>query len=235
MVWYMYSNRPSDIHVGSDENEPLRLHGRYRRNLSNDTGNHLRLWTYHIDKNEMKKAELPIDKNKWHPSLIPGVITLISTISADGKPNIAPKSWVQMVSMEPSILMFSGSKGNTTENNIIQTKSFVVNIVSSDMAVKVFGCLQWFGSERIEKCGFTLGSSKKVSAPLISECKAHIECSLHNTLEIGSGLVVFGNIEAVSIDKNIELADENRKYELLDQILFLEDRKYAGIGKIRKI
>ena len=180
----------------------------------------------------MKKAELPVDKNKWHPSLIPGLITLISTISADGKPNIAPKSWLQMVSMEPSILMFSGSKGNTTENNIIQTKSFVVNIVSSDMAVKVFDCLQWFGSERIKKCSLTLGSSQKVSAPLINECKAHIECSLHSTLEIGSGLIVFGNIEAVFVDENIASSDDNRKYELLDQVLFLEDRKYAKTGKI---
>ena len=56
----------------------------------------------------MKKVNYPIDKKKWSPSLIPGVITLISTNGLKGNPNIAPKSRIQMVPFDPSILIFSG-------------------------------------------------------------------------------------------------------------------------------
>ncbi len=66
----------------------------------------------------MKKVNYPIDKKKWSPSIIPGVIALISTYDLKGNPNIAPKSWIQMVSFEPSALRFSGSKDGTTEKNI---------------------------------------------------------------------------------------------------------------------
>jgi len=48
-----------------------------------------------------RKVPYAIDKREWHPSLIPGPIALISTVDAGGTPNIAPKSWLQMVAFEP--------------------------------------------------------------------------------------------------------------------------------------
>ncbi len=77
----------------------------------------------------MKKVDYPVDKREWCPSLIPGPIVLISTYNSKKEPNIAPKSWVQMVSFDPPILMFSGSKGNKTEENILKTGCFAINFV----------------------------------------------------------------------------------------------------------
>ncbi|MDP6713459.1 MAG: flavin reductase, partial [SAR202 cluster bacterium] len=99
----------------------------------------------------MKKIDYPIDKNGWHPSLIPGPIVLISTQDSAKEPNVAPKSWLQMVSFDPPILMFSGTRRNTTEQNILETGCFGVNFVDSSMAPAVYGCLEWFGRERIER------------------------------------------------------------------------------------
>ena len=65
----------------------------------------------------MNKVNYPIDKRQWSPSLMPGPIAIISTCNKESGYNIAPKSWLQMVSFEPPILMFSGSKDNTTEKN----------------------------------------------------------------------------------------------------------------------
>lgn len=62
----------------------------------------------------MQKVPFLIDKKAWSPSLIPRPVMLVSIINSKAVPNIAPKSWVQMISFRPSILMFSGSKGNTT-------------------------------------------------------------------------------------------------------------------------
>ncbi len=128
-----------------------------------------------------------------------------------------------MVSFEPPILMFSGSKENTTENNIIETGCFAVNLVDSSIADTVFRCLNWHGRERIEKCGFELVPGSAVDAPLVDNCRAHLECRLTETKEVGSGYVIFGQIVAASIWDEIMKAELGRRYKMLDQVMFLED------------
>jgi len=139
-----------------------------------------------------------------------------------------------MVSFEPPILMFSGTKGNTTEKNILESNCFGVNCVDSSMASKVFECIQQFGKERIDKTGFTLIEASKINAPLVHECKAHLECRLHSTLEVGSGFVVFGEVVHASIWEEILQVEYEKRYELLDQIVFLEDSIFSSITKTAK-
>jgi flavin reductase (DIM6/NTAB) family NADH-FMN oxidoreductase RutF len=183
----------------------------------------------------MKKVEYPVDKREWHPSLIPGPVVLISTYGPGKEPNVAPKSWLQMVSFRPPILMFSGTKGNTTEENILATECFGVNFVDSSLAAKVFECVRWFGAERIEKLGLTLFEASRIDAPLVRECKAHLECRLHSVQEVGSGFVVFGEIVAGSIWEEILKVDREKRYELLDLIVFLEDGLFARINRALRI
>ena len=136
--------------------------------------------------------------------------------------------WDQMVSFKPSILMFAGTKGNPTENNILETGCFGVNFVHSEMAKSVFECIKWHGQERIEKSGFGLFKANNIQAPLIAESKGHLECKLVETKEIGSGFVLFGEIVAASIwDKILEKDKVNERYALLDQIEFLEDELFS--------
>ncbi len=183
----------------------------------------------------MEKVDFPIDKNEWHPSLIPGVIALISTLDLQGNPNIAPKSWIQMVSFKPSALMFSGTKGGTTENNIEKTGCFGVNFVHSSLAAVSYECIRWFGKERIEKSGLTLENASKIKAPLVKECNAHLECELLDTREIGSGYVIFGEIVAASIREDILLLPPEERYKRLDEIVFLENNIFSTINNIESI
>ncbi len=178
----------------------------------------------------MKKVEFPIDKRLWHPSLIPGAVVLISTYNAEGQANIAPKSWLQMVSFDPPVLMFSGTKGNTTENNILQTSSFVVNTVDSTQAAIVYECIRWFGEERIRKSGFTLAKASSVNAPLVRECRAHLECRLLETKEIGSGFLIFGSIVAASVWDEILSVPPAERYRRLDQVVYLEENLFATLA-----
>ncbi|MBI5239331.1 MAG: flavin reductase [Elusimicrobia bacterium] len=177
----------------------------------------------------MRKIEYATDKKKWAPSLIPGPLALISTINRAKEPNVAPKSWLQMASFEPPILMFSGSKGNTTEKNLLATGCFAVNLVDSTMAAKAFSCIEWFGLERIEKMGITLSQARKISAPLIDQCPAHLECAIRETHEVGGGFIVYGEIVAASIREDILGAAPADRYRLLDQIVFLEDDLCARV------
>ncbi len=184
---------------------------------------------------EMNKVSFPIDKHQWQPSLIPGPVVLISTYDKGGNPNIAPKSWVQMVSFDPPMLMFSGTRENTTEINILAGGCFGVNLVDSSMASIVYRCIEWHGQERIRKTGFQLFRAAEINAPLVHECKAHLECRLHSTEQMGSGFLVFGEIVASSIWDEILAAEQGKQYEMLDQIVFLEDRLYSTISQVRSL
>ena len=177
----------------------------------------------------MSKRSFPIDKRCWSPSLIPGPIVLVSTVNASGEPNVAPKSWVQMVAFDPPTLMFSGTHGNPTERNIEAIGCFAINIVDEPMLEGVLGCLRWHGAQRIEKSGWRLEPARTIAAPLVANCPAHLECTLERTTAIGSGFVVFGRIVAASIDQRIADADSDKKYETLRQVCFLEEGVYAVV------
>ncbi|MFC1683754.1 flavin reductase family protein [Candidatus Zixiibacteriota bacterium] len=183
----------------------------------------------------MNKVEFPIDKRRWHPSLIPGPVTLISTYDGRKEPNIAPKSWLQMISFEPPMLMFSGQQSNTTEVNIAESNCFGINFIDSSLASKTWECIKWTGRERIDRSGFTLVEAKEIEAPLVAECRAHLECRLHSTREIGHALIVFGEIVAASIWEDILRAEGTDRYALLDQVLYLEEGVASRIGEIYKV
>ena len=183
----------------------------------------------------MKKIDFPIDKRKWSPSLIPGPLALISTYNKAREPNVAPKSWIQMVSFEPPILMFSGKRDNATEKNIVETRCFGVNLVDSSMADNVFGCLKWRGMERIEHMGLGLTNGRKIGAPLVDDCRAHLECVLRDTKELGSGFVVFGEIVAASVREDIVNAPPEERYKKLDQILLLEDGVFSRVENVATV
>ncbi|MCP4228941.1 MAG: flavin reductase family protein [bacterium] len=116
---------------------------------------------------------------------MPGPTVLVSTVNTAGNPNLAPKSWLQMASFEPPILMFSGTRRNTTEENILATGCFAVNSVDSSLVARTVESVERFGRERIEKSGFTLTPAKAKEALLIVECKAHLECRLYDRHEEG--------------------------------------------------
>ena len=179
------------------------------------------------------RVSFPTDKRAWHPGLLPGPIALISTVDPAGEPNVAPKSWLQMVSFEPSILMFSGSRGGKTEQNIEATGCFAVNLVHGGLARRAFACVRWRGAERIANSGFSLSAATAIEAPLVDDCRAHLECRLHDTKEVGSGLVVFGGIVAASVTEEVAGVAPRLRYQALDQALFLEDGLYATVDRAR--
>jgi len=181
----------------------------------------------------MPKVPFPIDKREWHPSLVPGPIVLISTVDADGAPNVAPKSWLQMVAFDPPTLMFSGSKGGQTEKNALATECFTVNIVDGSLAERAYACIRWKGEERIRRSGFRLVPASKIRAPLVDDCKAHLECRLVGIREVGSGFVLFGEIIAASIVEGLLELEPRARYVRLDQALFLEESLYASVDQAR--
>ncbi len=180
-----------------------------------------------------KRAPFPIDKRAWQPGLIPGPLTLVTTVDARGEPNLAPKSWVQMASFDPPMVMFSGQPDGRTEANILATGHFALNLVHGGLARPVFDCVRWSGAERVREAGFTLVPASKISAPLVDECRAWLECDLRDSKRVGSALVVFGEIVAASVRSHLLRLPPRQRYPAQDLALFLEDGLYATLDRAR--
>ncbi len=184
----------------------------------------------------MKKINFPLNKTETGVSwLIPGALTLVSTYNSKKEPNIAPKNWIHPAAFSPPLIVYSGPLFATTEKNIIVTKCFTINFVDSSLAEIACNCIRWFGKERIAKSSLNLVEASKINAPLIAECKAHLECTLYNMYIHEHGFVVLGEVVAVSIWDKILHSGPEEQYELLDLTIPRQNGICTLVNKIKPI
>ena len=167
------------------------------------------------------KVDLPLDKHAWHPSPLPGQIVLVTTVDAEGRPNIAPKSWVTMVAFAGPVVAFGCNLGHTTYRNVAAAGEFVLNVLPVSLAGRAWELSDVHGDERRRTAGLTLVPAAKVKPPLVDECTAHLECVLDGFREYGDEVMIFGRVVAASVEES---------YERLAPAFFLEDGTYAGLG-----
>jgi flavin reductase (DIM6/NTAB) family NADH-FMN oxidoreductase RutF len=178
-----------------------------------------------------RKVEISPAKSSWHPSPLLGQVVLISSRNTRGEIHVAAKSWISMAAANPPVLVLSCRISHRTAINILETREFVVNIPGDDISERV-----WKAGERLDQLagengsGWTYSPALKVSAPLIKECKAHLECVLHATNRLNSEeIVLFGQIEAVSLDESLMKGTAEDRYKQLRPLLFLEEGLYGTL------
>lgn len=181
------------------------------------------------------KVAFPADKADWHPSVLPGPVVLVSTVDPQGEPNIAPKSWISMMAFRGPVLAFGCHRAHATARNAEAAGEFVVNIPPEALAERIWAMPASHGAERIRRSGLTLLPARRVAAPLIAECKAHLECKFEDVTRIGAEVVVFGRVVAASIDADClgsSLADQ---YFRLRPLFFLEEGVYGTIDTAKRV
>ncbi|MCW8133280.1 MAG: flavin reductase family protein [Planctomycetota bacterium] len=150
--------------------------------------------------------------------ITPRPIAWVSTVSPRGIPNLAPFSFFNGVAANPPTVVFSpvnrrdGSKKDTILN-IEQTPEFVVNVVSYDLARPMNDSSAELPYEESEfdACGLTPLPSEKVKPPRVKEAKVHMECVLHQIVNVGEGPLaanlVIGRIVLMHVDEAVLGAD----------------------------
>jgi flavin reductase (DIM6/NTAB) family NADH-FMN oxidoreductase RutF len=145
--------------------------------------------------------------------IVPRPVALVSTIDANGVPNVAPFSFFCGVGANPPTVLFCPSLRSApkpedarpddrkdTLRNIEQTGEFVINIVSDDLASAANATASEVGPEVDEflLAGLTAIPSEAVRAPRVAESPAQFECKLMQIVFTGqgsgAGVVVLGEI-----------------------------------------
>ncbi len=150
----------------------------------------------------------------------PRPIALVSTVSNDFVPNLAPFSFFNIFSSNPPIAVFSANRRVTdgtkkdTLLNIEQNKELVINVVNASIVHQMSLTSVEFGHSinEFEKAGFTSIASEKVKPFRIKESPAQMECKLKEIIPLGNhpgaGHLIICDIELIHLSE--EVIDEQK-------------------------
>ena len=142
-----------------------------------------------------KETALPQLHQYLLGSVGPRPICFASTIDAEGKPNLAPFSFFNVVSGNPPVLVFapnnSGRDGSPkhTYLNVKEVPEVVVNVVTYRMVQQMnVAAAPWDrGISEFEKAGFTPIASDLIKPFRVKESPVQMECRVIEIKEFGSG------------------------------------------------
>jgi flavin reductase (DIM6/NTAB) family NADH-FMN oxidoreductase RutF len=143
-------------------------------------------------------------------SIMPRPVAWVSTISPEGRTNLAPFSFFQGVTANPPTLLIvpvnnrDGRKKDTARN-IEQTGEFVVNVVPFALAEQMNATAALLPAEEseFEKFGIAQAPSTRVKPPRVAATPIAFECTVHVIVPVGEGplaaSVVIGRIQFAHI------------------------------------
>lgn len=128
----------------------------------------------------MAKRSFPL--SKVYGLLEPGPVVLLTT-ARNGRANVMTMSWHTMMEFEPPLVGCIVSGRDFSFAALKAARQCVLNIPTVELALKVVGCGNTSGRRvnKFKAFGLTPAPAALVSAPLIAECYANLECRVVDT------------------------------------------------------
>jgi len=130
---------------------------------------------------------------------------LVSCVGKAGKPNITTLAWAMPTSINPPLLAISLAPTRHSHTLIEESGEFMVNIPTLETLQAVYACGSLTGRsfDKFKKASLTPMPAKKVKAPAIRECIAHLECSVVSKFTTGDHTVFVGKILEAYADMGV--------------------------------
>lgn len=136
-------------------------------------------------------APPPLSGNPLNALVAPRPIGWISTVDRAGNVNLAPFSYFNAVNSDPPVVVFAPnekSKGmpKDTLRNVREVPQFVANLAHASLkiAINESSRVHPHGVNELEMVGLTATPSRAVKPPRIAQCKAALECAVHDIIEL---------------------------------------------------
>lgn len=128
----------------------------------------------------MAKRSFPL--SRVYGLLEPGPVVLLAT-SRGGVPNVMTLSWHTMLEFEPPLVGVVLSDRDYSHASLVASGECVIAIPTVDLADAVVGCGNRSGrdTDKFATFGLTPRPAAIVTAPLIAECQANLECRVTDT------------------------------------------------------
>lgn len=165
---------------------------------------------------------------------LPSVLISCKGKDKDGKTaeNIFTVAWTGIINTIPPKTYISVRKSRYSYDIIKNSREFVINIPSSDLAKKVDYCGIYTGKKvnKFEKCGFTAENSAQVDAPCIAECPLCLECRVTDICELGTHDMFIADILCTRVGENIIDKDGKLRLDKANLMAFAHG-EYFELGK----
>lgn len=165
-----------------------------------------------------RQPHRPLPFDPFKSCTVPRPIGWISTISKDGKANLAPFSQWQNITYDPPIMMFSADqhvdgRKKDTVINAEETGYFVWNMATYDLREAVNKSAQPVprGIDEFELSGVTKAKCLEAPGPRVAESPCHFECKYLTTLrfpgttKVSDADVVFGQVVRIHVRDDVIL------------------------------
>lgn len=145
-------------------------------------------------------------------------------------------AWINIVSSTPPTIAMGLRESRNTLELIRATGTFTVNVPTAGMArvVDYLGLASGKHEEKLDRSGLTLVSGTATETPIVAECPFNLECRVVQEVEVGSYVVVFGEVveshadESVLADPEGDLVDMDK----LDPLVYCAGvREYRRLGE----
>lgn len=170
--------------------------------------------------------------------IVPRPIAWVSTISPDGKLNLAPFSFFAGVGSDPMTLLFcpANTPDGSEKDSLRNAKpvdeggvgEFVVNIASEDLAVPMATTAEplGHGESEFDLAGMTPAPSVVVRPPRVAQSPASFECRTMQVIRTNPGVPAGGNIVLGRV-VHVHVRDD-----LLNERLHTDPNRLKAIGRM---
>jgi len=133
------------------------------------------------------------------------------------------------VSHEPPMVAISIAPRRLSHRIIQETGEFVVNVPTMDIVKETLFCGRVSGRthDKFKEAPLTSAPSKKVQAPIIKECAAHLECKLQKKVTTGDHTVFIGRVVASYVNEGIY--DNGFKIDRMKPIFHIGGDNFATL------
>ncbi len=130
---------------------------------------------------------------------------IVSCVGNSGKPNATTLAWAMPTSANPPLLAISIAPTRHSHTLIEESGEFTVNIPTIETLQAVYACGSLTGRsfDKFKKANLTPMPGKKVKAPAIRECIAHLECEVDGQMTTGDHTIFVGKIVEAYADMGV--------------------------------
>jgi flavin reductase (DIM6/NTAB) family NADH-FMN oxidoreductase RutF len=160
---------------------------------------------------------------------LPWTQTILGT-TLKGKINFMALDWVTRVNFSPPMLGICVNKQNATNEAILDTKEFSVNVPSVDM-MEITDYTGLVSGKQVDKSGlFEVFYGELKKAPMINNCPITMECKVVETVDLPTNNLFIG--EMINIySEEVYLTDEKPDYEKIKPFLLtMPDNTFWSLG-----
>ena len=149
----------------------------------------------------------PSERYQILASLVtPRPIAWVTTIDQEGRVNAAPFSFFNVFGSNPPLVAFApGNKEpgipKDTARNVRQNREFVIHLVPENLTEAMVATSASLpeGVSELEAAGLTTTPSLRIAPPRITEAPIALECTEHQTMEIGANRLVIGIVQHIYV------------------------------------